>query len=240
MVNELIIKLKIHNRIFGREEYKLSGRCLEVNFLLWHNLVSSMDEKHNVVLLFYYGRVLPTCILASPKMIQLSDGCNVGAISIVFVCTGNICRSPMAEGIFRSRWDVTRNGPIVVSSLGTHGLASQPASPLAVQVCADAGIDISRHISRPVNFRELDIADMIFCMEPMHKDFIDLYVPGVSDKTALLAAWPEKGGRNSVVDDPYGAGIRTYNRAFDEITKHIERVMPNIIDIYWSKLRTNQ
>ena len=80
---------------------------------------------------------------------------------IIFVCTGNICRSPTAEGILKQRWIEAGENERTVSSMGIHGLDESPATDLAQQVCAENGIDISEHRSRPISGEEIQAADLI-------------------------------------------------------------------------------
>ena len=91
---------------------------------------------------------------------------------IIFICTGNVCRSPMAEGILKVRLATINNKDIVVSSMGIHGLDHKPASELARQVCAEHGIDISKHVSRQLDFNEIDESGLILTLEMAQKNFI--------------------------------------------------------------------
>ena len=156
---------------------------------------------------------------------------------ICFVCTGNICRSPIAEGMLRSRWDSERNGELRVSSMGVQGLPDAPASSLAVQVCAEHGFDISAHRSRALNYAELDAADLILCMEPMQRDFIRSCFPALADRTGLAAVWPEEARRHGAVEDPIGGSLKTYRKAYDVISGHIDRIIPNIVEAFWPRIR---
>lgn len=142
----------------------------------------------------------------------------------------------MAEGLLRSRWDVSRNGELVVSSMGIQGLQNSPASILAVQICAEHGIDISAHRSRALNFNELDAADLILCMEPVQKEFIDNCFPAFADRTGLTALWPEMGNRHGTVDDPIGGSMRHYRKAFETISDHIDRILPSVVEAFWPRI----
>ena len=145
---------------------------------------------------------------------------------IVFVCTGNICRSPMAEGILRHLW--ARDGILnrSVSSMGIQGLIEQPAAELARQVCEEHDIDISEHLSRPIMSDEIQDAELVLCMEPAHQQYLSTFFPWKRDSIALLGAWPEKPTRKSTIADPYGRSSRHYRMAFDTIYAHVERILP--------------
>lgn len=145
--------------------------------------------------------------------------------NIIFVCTGNICRSPTAEGILRHRLEASENGHIHVASMGTHGLAGAPASELAQEVCQDHGVDISEHRSRGLVGEEIQEADLILCMEPAHRKFIQTFFPWQKDRVALLGAWPEKEKRKSAIRDPMGSSRKVYEQVFDLIATHVDRIL---------------
>ena len=151
---------------------------------------------------------------------------------IVFVCTGNICRSPMAEGLLRHRWPESGEEALAVSSMGTHGLDQAPAQPFARQVCEAHGIDIAAHRSRPLVGDELRQADLVFCMEPAQQAFVQTFFPWLKDRIHLLAAWPGKPTRKSVIPDPMGAPLGAYEAAFDRIQRHIDRILPELTARY--------
>jgi len=147
---------------------------------------------------------------------------------IIFVCTGNICRSPMAEGILRHRWMDIAGNDRTVSSMGVQGLHDSPATELARQVCAENGIDISEHRSRPISGDELQSADLILCMEPGHVSFLSTFYPWHSDRIALLGAWPGKPKRKHTVQDPMGGSLELYQKVFGIIEAHIDRILPQL------------
>ena len=153
-------------------------------------------------------------------------------VRVIFVCTGNLCRSPMAEGILRERWKGLGRNDLTVSSMGIHGLDNQPATEFAAQVCEEHNIDISTHRSRQLVYEELTAAHLIFAMEQVQKEFVDMFFPRVQDKTFLLAAWPGEATRKSLIADPMGRPIKAYRRAFDTIAQHIDRILPELVEYY--------
>jgi len=154
-------------------------------------------------------------------------------VNIIFVCTGNVCRSPMAEGILRYKWDRLGRDGLTVSSMGIHGLNHKPAVQNALDVCNENDIDISSHYSRELIIPELDNAHLVFCMESVHKDFIRLFIPKLSEKIFLLGAWPDDEKRKSNIRDPMGRPIKEFRRVFSIIAKNIDRVIPIIIEEYF-------
>ena len=129
--------------------------------------------------------------------------------NVLFVCTGNICRSPIAEGLFRhmlgNRKDVT------VASAGVHAVRGQPASLFAAQVLQDEGVDISGIRSQPLTATLVDRATHIFAMTGAHLETIHLLFPQGTEKTFLLREFEEPG--TTVwrdVPDPIGCGRDVY------------------------------
>ncbi len=149
-------------------------------------------------------------------------------LNVIFVCTGNICRSPMAEGFLRHKWQETGRPDVHVSSMGTHGLDSYEPEEYAQAVCEEHGCDISSHRSRSLIGDELQKADLIFCMEPIHKKFVQTFFPWYREKVFLLGAWPGKETRKSSIPDPMGGTYEDFQRIFGMIRNHIERILPQL------------
>jgi glycine hydroxymethyltransferase len=145
---------------------------------------------------------------------------------IIFICTGNLCRSPMAEGILKARWAALGRNDISVSSMGIHGLNHQPATEPARRICREHGIDISTHFSRPLDFDEMSRSDLMFALEMVHKDFIRLFQPHLAEKTFLLGSWPLKDSPKGNIRDPMGGGPKDYANAFETISRKIENIIP--------------
>lgn len=135
----------------------------------------------------------------------------------------------MAEGILRNRLSMLSRDDIIVSSMGTHGISGNSATELSVDVCRQNGIDISLHRSRPLIGEELARSDLIFVMEAIHKDFLHIFFPGVSEQTFLLGCWPGKESRKGIIKDPVGGKLETYQKTFQLLRTHIDRILPFIL-----------
>ncbi len=128
---------------------------------------------------------------------------------VLFVCTGNICRSPMAEGLFRRL--LGSRGEITVASAGLHAVRGQPPSLFAVEVLRNEGVDISAIRSQPLTATLIERATHIFAMTGAHLEGIHMLYPHAGEKTYLLREFEETG--NTVwrdVPDPIGSGRDVY------------------------------
>jgi protein-tyrosine-phosphatase len=134
---------------------------------------------------------------------------------ILFVCTGNTCRSPMAEGIFNylaNKYSIN----IVSESAGLDTQSGLPASEDAVKVCQEIGVDISNHKARRFEDCNVDDYDKLCTMTFDHADaLIALGVP--CNKIWVMA------GIDHGIPDPYGCGVGIYRSCRDVIKRSLEK-----------------
>jgi protein-tyrosine phosphatase len=107
--------------------------------------------------------------------------------SILVVCTGNICRSPIAEGILREefRRRLGTDAPDVISA-GISGWDDSPAMPEAVSAAGERGADISAHRARRIGTADIERADLVIGMSGEHRDAVIRAVPGAAQTTFTL------------------------------------------------------
>jgi glycine hydroxymethyltransferase len=144
--------------------------------------------------------------------------------SVLFVCTGNICRSPIAEGLFRRL--IGNRKEIEVASAGVHAVRGQPPSLYAVQVCEEEGVDISGLRSQPLTASLVERATHIFVMTGAHLESIHLLFPHGADKTYLLREFEEAGATVwRDVPDPIGMGRDVY----ETCARTIKNALPSAL-----------
>jgi protein-tyrosine-phosphatase len=149
--------------------------------------------------------------------------------TILFVCTGNICRSPMAMGLLREKLrKAGLEGEYKVHSAGVWGLESQPPSTYAQQMMAQRGIDISDHRSHDLSSQDVEEADLILTMERGQAEAISLEFPRHAHKVHLLS---ELIGRHYDIRDPYGGLLHEYRQCAAEIERIIEEGYSRIMEL---------
>ena len=134
--------------------------------------------------------------------------------SVVTVCTGNICRSPLAEYLFRSRMEGVS---AKVSSAGIQALVNQPADALAQQIAQTHGLDLSPHLGRQVEKSVLEEHELVLVMEDHHRDYIRSRFPQVSGKVFLLGKWEEE----MQIPDPYKKSPDFFKEVYSQIDRSV-------------------
>jgi RpiB/LacA/LacB family sugar-phosphate isomerase len=140
--------------------------------------------------------------------------------TILFVCTGNVCRSPMAEAIFRQM--VQGRGEYRVLSAGVGAVDGQPPSPSAVKALQEIGIQIGDVQSRRLTREIVQQADYIISMTRSHMDEVNLLHPQAAEKTFLLREFEENlQPYEKDIPDPIGGSYEVYVQCRDAIQKAI-------------------
>src|ERR1043166_4956942 len=143
--------------------------------------------------------------------------------TVLFVCTGNVCRSPMAEGIFRQA--VHGRGYRVMSA-GLGATDGQPPSTYAVEAVRELGIDISSQRSRMLTPEMVQQADYIFGMTHSHVDTVTLLYPQAAEKTFLLREFDETlDFFEKDISDPIGGSYDVYLDCRDQIEQGIASII---------------
>ncbi len=140
--------------------------------------------------------------------------------TMMMVCTGNTCRSPMAEGIARqmvaTHLDILpkdlESAGIEIVSAGAFASSGAPATPEAARAVANEGIDISKHRSTPLTRELVDSADVIYCMTDSHRDAVLSLVPSARGKTHRLDPGAD-------IPDPIGADDVVYRATAEAIRR---------------------
>jgi len=148
--------------------------------------------------------------------------------AVLFVCTANQCRSPMAEALFKKLLADRGLSGWRVESAGTWTQNGIPATRFAQITMQQRGLDISAHRSREVTGDLLRQFDLILTMEEGHKEALRFEFPEVAGRVFLLSEMADKAFE---IDDPVGQPLETYRRTADEIHALLEAGLERIQEL---------
>lgn len=156
---------------------------------------------------------------------------------VLFVCTGNSCRSPMAEGILEKMLKEGKLENFEVSSAGISSIDGAPPSLFAMEVAKKRNVDLTQHRSRQLNKQILRRADLILAMSNEHLEHIRKMDKKALEKTYLLKTFPQNHSASNedkspsvlYIKDPIGGSMDDYEQCFLDIEKEIRRVFAELI-----------
>lgn len=145
-------------------------------------------------------------------------------MKIYFICTGNTCRSPLAEAIVNHA-----NLPgITAKSAGIHAMEGLPISGNSAQLLTQAGMSF-KPFSNEVKQTDMQWADVVLTMTTGHRDFLHSRFPEMTDKVFTLKEF-SGAAHNLDVYDPYGGDLATYRTTFNELTELIDLVIRQLAE----------
>jgi protein-tyrosine-phosphatase len=145
---------------------------------------------------------------------------------VLFVCTGNTCRSAMAELIARKVARERGMTDIEIGSAGTAAWEGAPASDGALLVGLERDSDLSGHAARLLTREMVDSYDLILTMGPHHVERIEAL--GGKGKTYLLTSYGSRGACDRPIGDPFGGELDLYRETYDELEREIRRAFDRL------------
>jgi protein-tyrosine-phosphatase len=144
---------------------------------------------------------------------------------VLFVCTGNTCRSPMAAGLLKDA--ALKSGlDLQVDSAGIAAFPGVPYTPEAVEALKEKGVDLSGGSSQPLSKPLVMESDLILTMTVQHKDVILRKLPALSGKVHLFSEFA--GEVPTDVDDPAGHDLDTYRKVRDQMARYVGKTVDRL------------
>lgn len=145
-------------------------------------------------------------------------------MNIYFICTGNTCRSPLAEALINHE-----NVPgVTAKSAGIHAMDGMPVSVHSAQLLAEAGI-AHKETSDELSVDDMQWADLVLTMTAGHRDILHGRFPEMKEKIFTIREYAGMPG-NPDVQDPYGGSLDTYRMTFKELEKLIQAVIQRVTE----------
>jgi len=148
-------------------------------------------------------------------------------MKVMFICTGNICRSAMADGLMK---ELTKGKDVEVYSCGIYAQTGDYATYNSIEAIKKYDVDLTSHRATNIKDSNIKEMDLILCATQSHKDSVLHLYPNLRDRTYTMKEYAEidENGKDMNINDPWGYDMEIYRHCASEIYKCVERILQKI------------
>lgn len=151
-------------------------------------------------------------------------------MKIMFICTGNICRSAMAHKLLEKKLEEKQINDIQVYSSGIYAENGDTSTYNAIETMKEYGVDLKSHIATNIKNSEIDKMDLILCATLSHKREVLYLYPGLQGKVYTMKEYVGDDKETKDISDPWGYDLTTYQRCALEINEILDKLMEKILN----------